>query len=305
MSLDFWASSVAASTRGSNYQLRRASRSEGFSLSMTKHSFEDHGDLRKYFAAIPNIVFQLRLNPYELALYAHFKQAAGDDGGACWKSRATIAKEAGMSSGMVTKARQALEMKRPELNNRPLITVTEEPSRTGGKPTCRVTITDIWAVNMSKCSTSPRDIATSHHDGDTRSTSPHDERRHHTSLATSPHVPKEKPMKKNKEEETRGYPFDHFAVIEYCEHFKTELAIFQAETIATTVEDSPVSRAVWSDVLRTFKGNGYQARYAGNALDRYVRTMREIAAGKREAPILTNGSRPRTLAEQFASGELQ
>jgi hypothetical protein len=88
------------------------------------------------------------------------------------------------------------------------------------------------------------------------------------------------------EEESRGYPFDHFAVVEYSRHFKTELAIFQAEAIATTVVDSEESRAVWSDVLRTFKGNGYQARYAGNALDRYVKDRREIAAGKKPHPLV-------------------
>lgn len=172
---------------------------------MTKHSIEDHGDLRKYFAALPNIVFQLGLNPYELALYAHFKQAAGDDGGACWKSRTTIAKESGMSSGMVTKARQALEAPRVELGGRPLVTVRDEPSKSGGKPTCRVMITDIWAVNMSKCSTSPHDVATSYHDGAPLATSPHDQRRHHTTLATSPHALKEKPKKKNQEEHTGAH----------------------------------------------------------------------------------------------------
>ena len=172
---------------------------------MTKHSIEDHGDLRKYFAALPNIVFQLGLNPYELALYAHFKQAAGDDGGACWKSRATIAKESGMSSGMVTKARQALEAPRVELGGRPLVTVRDEPSKSGGKPTCRVMITDIWAINMSKCSTSPHDVATSYHDGEGLATSPHDQRRHHTTLATSPHELKEKPKKKNQEEDKRDF----------------------------------------------------------------------------------------------------
>lgn len=172
---------------------------------MTRHSVDDHGDLRKYFAAIPHVVFKLGLNPYELALYAHFKQAAGEDGGACWKSRATIAKEAKMSSGMVTKARQALEMPRNELGGRALISVREEPSKSGGKPTCRVTITDIWAANMSKYSTSPHDVATSHHDGAPLATSPHDQRRHHTTLATSPHDPKEKPKKKNQEEYKRDF----------------------------------------------------------------------------------------------------
>lgn len=172
---------------------------------MAKHSVEDHGDLRRYFAAIPHIVFKLGLNPFELALYAHFKQTAGDDGGACWKSRATIAKEAKMSSGMVTKARQALELPRSELDGRALITVTEEPSKGGGKPTCRVTITDIWVANMTSRATSPSDVATSYHDGVPATTSPYDQQRHHTTLATSPHDLKEKPKKKNQEEYKRDF----------------------------------------------------------------------------------------------------
>lgn len=173
---------------------------------MTKHSVRDDGDLQKLYAAIPNIVFDLGLNPYELALYAHFKRAAGNAlGGVCWKSRATIARESGMSSGMVTKARQALEVPRAELNGKPLIVVSEEPSKTGGKPTCRVTMTDIWAVNVLKFSTSPHDVAPSPYDVDQKPTSPHDEQRHHTTLATSPHDPKEESLKKNPEEDKRDF----------------------------------------------------------------------------------------------------
>src|SRR5436190_23581930 len=104
---------------------------------VNRTSVTDEGDLRAYYAAIPNIVLHLGLNPFELALYVHFKQAAGDKGGVCWKSRATIARESGMSSGMVTKARQALETKRRELGGRALIRVREDKSKTGGKATCQ------------------------------------------------------------------------------------------------------------------------------------------------------------------------
>lgn len=193
-----------------------------------RHSVTDEGDLRQYYAAIPNIVLQLGLNPFELALYVHFKQAAGDKGGVCWKSRATIARESGMSSGMVTKARQALEKKRPQLGGRPLIRVKEESSKTGGKPTVQVTITNIWGANFAKFSPSYHDVDTKHstspddvqgvppslHDVDLalppsqgdvdRETSGapsyHDEQRHHTTLATSPHDHKEELLKKNPEE---------------------------------------------------------------------------------------------------------
>lgn len=175
---------------------------------MAKHTVTDAGDLRKYYAAIPNIVFQLGLNPYELALYAHFKKAAGDDGGVCWKSRATIAKESSMSAGMVTKARQALEIPRPELNGKALITVSEEPSKTGGNPTCAIRITDIWPINFAKRPPSPHDVAPSSRDVEDLAPSYSDERRHHTTLAPSLHDPKEEPLKKNPEEVKRDFLAD-------------------------------------------------------------------------------------------------
>lgn len=155
-----------------------------------KHSISDQGDLRKIFAAIPRIVFTLGLNPYEFTLYAYLKDTARENG-ACWKSRATIAKESGMSSGMVTKARQALEKPRPELGGLPLITVSDEPTKGGGLPTCCVSITDIWGVGT----TSPHDVATSHHD----------RQRHHTTLATSPHDHKEEALNKKQEEDKSAF----------------------------------------------------------------------------------------------------
>lgn len=165
-----------------------------------RHSVTDEGDLRAYYAAIPNIVLMLGLNPFELALYVHFKQAAGDKGGVCWKSRATIARESGMSSGMVTKARTSLERPRLELGGKPLIRVKDEPSKHGGKPTCQVTVTDLWAVNMSKFSTSQYDIEVGTPSLGDVATSPHDEQRHHTTIATSPQDHKEELLKKNQEE---------------------------------------------------------------------------------------------------------
>lgn len=216
-----------------------------------KHSVTDNGDLLRYYAAIPNIVFDLGLNPYELALYGHFKRAAGNGkGAACWKSRATIAKESGMSSGMVTKARQTLEMPRPELGGKALITVTDEPSKTGGKPTCRVLITDVWAVNMTRYSTSPHDGATSHHDVDPLAPSPHDvekgERRHHTTLATSPHVPKEEPLKKKKEE--------------HCAHAR--LMAFHAEHIEGEIPNPGAQGAAVKFLLKNFTPEDCEAVYA-------------------------------------------
>lgn len=198
-----------------------------------RHSVTDGGDLKKYHAAIPNIVFKLGLNPYELALYAHFKQAAGDDGGVCWKSRATIARESGMSSGMVTKARQALETKRSELGDRALITVREEPSKGGGLPTCAIRITDIWPLNMTRFSTSPYDVATSPHDVVALTPSPHD-------VATSPGDPcnvTTRPQRRTLEEVIPLIPLPFRG-----QNFLDALAEFEAHRVEMKKPLRPVGR---------------------------------------------------------------
>lgn len=168
-----------------------------------KQEIVDHGDPRKYYAAIPNLVMKLGLNPYELALYVHMKKAAGDDG-VCFKSRATLAKESGMSAGMVTKARQTLAMPRKELGNKPLIHVKEETNKEGGKPRCIITITDIWPINMQQFTTSPHDVEVNHKVTTCQSTSPHDAQGHHTTsqghTAATKNNPEEEPVKKNPEE---------------------------------------------------------------------------------------------------------
>ena len=89
-------------------------------------------------------------------------------------------------------------------------------------------------------------------------------------------------------DESRGYPFDHFAVLAYEQTLKPDpgLAIRPAEMIADTVVDTPDSRAVWTDVLRLFTGNDYNPRHAGNALDRYSKEMAKVASGERAAPVV-------------------
>lgn len=251
---------------------------------MAKHSFADAGgDLRKYFAAIPNIVLTLGLNPYELALYAHFKQAAGDDGGVCWKSRATISRESGMSAGMVTKARVALEKPRLELGNVPLITVTEEPSKSGGHPTCAVTITDIWPINMSKFSTSPHDVAPSYHDVEAGAPSPHDQQRHHTTLATSPHDLKEKLLKKNSEEGSGDFLSKLKAKPLYA-RLDLDVELAKAEVWATAHRKRVTQRFFINWINRSLKdlplnGNGSRsyvdAELARTVSPARIREMRE------------------------------
>lgn len=116
---------------------------------------------------------------------------------------------------------------------------------------------------------------------------------------------KEKESRKKEDVDPRGYPFDHFAVIEYSQTLQPEpaLSIFQSQEIAESVIDTPVSRALWSEVLGIFRGNGHQRRYAGNAVNRYNSEMAKLAAGKRESPIIAK--KALSLHEQYERGMLQ
>ena len=275
---------------------------------MTKHRFTDSGgDLRNYFAAIPNLVFKLGLSPYELTLYCHFKQAAGDDGGVCWKSRTTIARESGMSLGMVTKARVALERQRSELQGRPLITVTEEPNRAGGKPTCHVSITDIWSANMLRFTTSPHDLAqpTSH---SAQATSPDDGQRHVTTFATSPHGHKEEPFKKNQEEKPTEEPSPASRVFEYWKtilnHPNAKLTPERLKAISARLRDG----YSMDDICAAIKGCSMSPHNMGqndrqtvyDDIELICRDGKHVEQFMARAEIGTNGNghRPRTASER-------
>jgi hypothetical protein len=147
----------------------------------------DEGAGRRYYTEIPNLVLTLNLSPFELALYVHLKRTAGDDG-RCWKSTPTLAKETGMSAGMITKAKEGLVKKREELAGRALIVVTEEPNPHGGRARHVVTLTDVWPENVARFSrpSSQDELASSPHE---LANSPHE-------LASSPHE-----IKKNSGEE--------------------------------------------------------------------------------------------------------
>lgn len=159
-----------------------------------KHSVTDHGDPRKYYAAIPNIVFRIGLNPWELALYCYLKQVAGEDK-SCWKSTATIAKEVGMGAGTVSKAKTSLAAQRPQLGNKSLIMITSE-MQNGGNANHVITITDIWPENMAELSRVR----------ETKATRSRDERARSGDEGTrSAGGDKEEPLKKNPEEVKRDF----------------------------------------------------------------------------------------------------
>jgi hypothetical protein len=107
----------------------------------------DHGDSKKYFTQIPNVVFTLGLSPYALTLYCHLKRAAGANAnGRCWKSTATLARETKMGAGSVSRAKDELQRDNPLLSTS-LIKISEEANPNGGKPKHCISLTDIWPQN--------------------------------------------------------------------------------------------------------------------------------------------------------------
>lgn len=83
---------------------------------------------------IPNIVDDMGLNPYERALYVHYKRVCGENQGAyCFEATKTTAQKTKMSAGQVSTSRQVLV-------ERGLIIVQE------GRPIV-VTVVNIWEMN--------------------------------------------------------------------------------------------------------------------------------------------------------------
>jgi Helix-turn-helix domain len=120
-----------------------ATRDSSDSPYVSKDQYRDESDLKKYRTEIPNMIFDIGLTPYEVALYGHLKRVCGaEKGGKCWKSVSTLSRETGMSTGRVSEARA-------ELARRGLIHM-RQPKGPGTSVT--VTIVDIWPQNMVRYS---------------------------------------------------------------------------------------------------------------------------------------------------------
>lgn len=165
----------------------------------------DRGDPRKYRTEIPNIVLTLGLTPYELTLYVHLKRTAGGDG-ICWKSTATLARETGMSSGMVSKAKLSLQQIRTPLK-KALITVSDEVNQKGGKPNHSITVTDIWLENMAHFASSQDEVAKESHSPRERASSQHEVASSYGEFTSSPHEIRKEPSEEiTLEERTQEEP---------------------------------------------------------------------------------------------------
>lgn len=152
----------------------------------------DEGNPRKYRTEIPNIVLTLGLTPYELTLYVHLKRTAGADG-ICWKSTATLARETGMSSGMISKAKLSLQRVIEPLT-KPLIIVSDEVNQKGGKPNHSITVTDVWLQNMAHFASSQDEVANDPRSPHERASSSGEVASSYSEFTSSPHEIRNKPQ---------------------------------------------------------------------------------------------------------------
>jgi hypothetical protein len=210
----------------------------------------DAGDGRRYRTEIPNVVFTLGLSPYELTLYLHLKRTAGEQG-ECWKSTATLAKETCMSTGMVSKAKDALTIPRIELGKKPLIKVKPEENPHGGKARHFITLVDIWPDNFKRFTSSQDEVASS----------PHELASSYSEIASSPGEIKKEPKEeepKKKEEIPLGAKSAPLTVevSQVFEHWKSTLQHTRAKL---TPERSKAIRARLRD--------GYSVEEIKDAID--------------------------------------
>jgi hypothetical protein len=101
---------------------------------------EDRTNDRKYFTMLPNVLWEMGLSCYDLALYAYVKRVAGE-AGICWHSMRDLAKQTGMSLSAIDDSRKTLEAKG-------LITCTKRKHNETGWAGWHISIVDVWQKNM-------------------------------------------------------------------------------------------------------------------------------------------------------------
>lgn len=110
-----------------------------FGIEVTQQS-----SLHKYRTELPNIIFDMDLDPYEFKAYCVLKKTAGDRG-SCFKSNETLCKEIGCQKP------KFIEIKK-SLSEKGLIKICKQRHKNGGNMPDLVTILDIWDLNMKTMS---------------------------------------------------------------------------------------------------------------------------------------------------------
>ena len=118
---------------------------------------------RKYFTTVPNIVFDLDLDPYEFRLYLQYCKAA-DSNQTSWYGNKSLSKKCDMSERKLRECKAELAKPRPELENKPLIYIEHRKSEAGDWDTDLITVIDIWHDNTKIIiSTAPHAGGVRHH----------------------------------------------------------------------------------------------------------------------------------------------
>lgn len=151
---------------------------------MGTSTFQDNGSLHKYRTEIPNIIFELGLDPYALAVYLIFKKIAGDHG-KCWASQESIANMCGMGITKLKEVKKILQQPFELLDGLPLIRIKK---RQDSGESDVIVIEDIWEKNFEHLSIKNKNKGASPNDGGGC---------RETTGGASPRDTKEEPLKKN------------------------------------------------------------------------------------------------------------
>jgi len=109
----------------------------------------DESSLHRHRTELPNILFDLDLDPYEFRLYCHIKKIAGD-GGSCWMSVTRLAKETKISVRKIQTIKKKLASGFSKLGGLPLIKVTKRKTDLGDPDTDLIQMLDLWRLNFQK-----------------------------------------------------------------------------------------------------------------------------------------------------------
>lgn len=114
---------------------------------MPDEHFEIHCELPDHYfrTEIPNIVFDMGLDPYELSLYCHLKRIIGDNG-TCWRSRKSLCETTGIGDTKIRECLKSLSSNRENFEF-PLIKITPRKKPDGSPDSCLITICPIWKLN--------------------------------------------------------------------------------------------------------------------------------------------------------------
>lgn len=113
---------------------------------------QEQNPLHIYFTIIPNIIYSLGLDVYELAVYSLMKRVAGEKG-SCFMSVEQMAKTLKCSTRQIQNVKRSLSRPFNLLDGLSLITITRRKRENGSDSTDHVMIADIWGINMRELST--------------------------------------------------------------------------------------------------------------------------------------------------------